>query len=279
VVTEGSPLYNTTLKRARFTERYQLVILAIHRAYASLNPAKGNITEIVLHTGDVLLVQGAAEQIKELKTRGSLLVLDATIDLPRSQKAPFALLIMFGVVACAAVGLLPISISALLGVGLMLGSRCLNWEEVESALSSRVILLIVASLALGAALTRTGGTQYLAQLYLAAMSGLSPQIVLSVLILMMAVMTNFVSNNAAAVIGTPIAFSIAQQLHVAPEPFVLAILFGCNLCYATPMGYQTNLLVMSAAGYKFSDFLRVGIPLMFIMWLSFSFLLPAFYQL
>ena len=277
VVTEGSPLYNTTLKRAGFTQRYQLVILAIHRAHA--RPAKGELSDIVLQTGDVLLVQGAADQIKELKASGALLVLDATIDLPHSQKAPYALLIMFGVVACAALGLLPISISALVGVGLMLISRCLNWDEVGSALSSRVVLLIVASLALGAALTRTGGTEYLARLYLVAMSGLSPQIILSVLILMMAVMTNFVSNNAAAAVGTPIAFSIAQQLHVAPEPFVLAILFGCNLCYATPMGYQTNLLVMSAAGYKFSDFLRVGIPLMFIMWLSFSFLLPAFYPL
>ena len=98
-------------------------------------------------------------------------------------------------------------------------------------------------------------------------------------ILIMAVLTNIVSNNAAAAIGTPIAVSIAQQLGVSPEPFVLAVLFGANMSFATPYGYQTNLLVMSAGGYKFADFLRVGIPLTLIVWLALSWLLPVMYQL
>jgi di/tricarboxylate transporter len=95
----------------------------------------------------------------------------------------------------------------------------------------------------------------------------------------MSVMTNIVSNNAAAVIGTPIAISIATQLNVDPEPFVLAVLFGANMSYATPFGYQTNLLILSAGGYKFTDFLRVGIPLTIIMWLGFSLVLPTLYGL
>ena len=95
----------------------------------------------------------------------------------------------------------------------------------------------------------------------------------------MAVLTNIVSNNAAAVIGTPIAVAIAQQLGVDPMPFVLAVLFGANMSFATPFGYQTNLLIMSAGGYKFSDFLRVGIPLIIIMWIGFSIVLPLIYDL
>jgi di/tricarboxylate transporter len=97
--------------------------------------------------------------------------------------------------------------------------------------------------------------------------------------LIMTVLTNVVSNNAAAVIGTPIAISVAQQLNADPLPFVLAVLFGANMSYATPIGYQTNLLILSAGGYKFSDFLRVGIPLTLIMWLGFSLVLPLLYGL
>ena len=97
--------------------------------------------------------------------------------------------------------------------------------------------------------------------------------------LIMAVLTNVVSNNAAAVIGTPIAIAIAQQLNVAPEPFVLAVLFGANMSYVTPYGYQTNLLILSAGGYKFSDFLKIGIPLTVIMWIGFSIVLPLLYVL
>ena len=97
--------------------------------------------------------------------------------------------------------------------------------------------------------------------------------------LIMSIMTNIVSNNAAAVIGTPIAIGIAQQLQVDPEPFILAVLFGANMSYATPFGYQTNLLILSAGGYKFSDFLKIGIPLTIIMWLGFSLILPTMYGL
>ena len=104
-------------------------------------------------------------------------------------------------------------------------------------------------------------------------------VMLSLLMLVMALMTNVVSNNAAAVIGTPIAISIAQQLSVPVEPFVLAVLFGANMSYATPIGYQTNLLILSAGGYRFSDFVRVGLPLTLIMWLGFSIILPIIYQL
>jgi di/tricarboxylate transporter len=138
-------------------------------------------------------------------------------------------------------------------------------------------LIIVASLALGNALLMTGGSDFLAASFVRLTEGASPEVILSCLMLMMALMTNVVSNNAAAVIGTPVAIGIAQSLNVPAEPFVLAVLFGANMSYATPMAYQTNLLVMSAGNYAFSDFVRVGLPLILIMWLAFSWLLPVFY--
>jgi len=143
----------------------------------------------------------------------------------------------------------------------------------------QVIMIIVTSLALGKALTATGMADYLAMSFVGSVSALPIAAILAAFILIMTVLTNIVSNNAAAVIGTPIAVAIAQQLNVPAEPFVLAVLFGANMSYATPFGYQTNLLILSAGGYKFSDFLRVGIPLTILMWVGFSLLLPVLYEL
>jgi len=123
----------------------------------------------------------------------------------------------------------------------------------------------------------TGGAEYIAQVFVALSYGLPPGGILSALMLLLAILTNIVSNNAAAVIGTPIAISVASQLNLSPEPFILAVLFGANLSYATPMAYKTNLLVMNAGGYQFSDFMRVGIPLILLMWITLSFLLNWLY--
>jgi di/tricarboxylate transporter len=178
----------------------------------------------------------------------------------------------------AATGLLPISVSALLGTGLVLITGCLNWRDAAGSLSTPVIMIIVASLALGLALSATGAADYLARLLVAATAGLAPVYVMSGLMLLMAVLSNVVSHNAAAVIGTPIAIGIAEQLGSPPETFVLAVMFGANMGYATPIGYQTNVLILNAGGYKFVDFMRVGVPLTIIMWLAFSFLLPLFFE-
>jgi len=278
VVREGSLLHETTLKNSRFGLRFHVVVLAIHRSRSAETLTRTGLSDVMLHTGDVLLLQGAREDIKELKNRAGMLVLDKTIDLPHTRKAPVALGIFFLVVAAAASGLLPISISAFSGAGLVLLTGCLNWRDAAGALSTAVIMLIVASLALGMALTSTGGADYLAHLLVRLTAGFPPIFVMSGLMLLMAVLSNVVSHNAAAVIGTPIAIRIAAELGVAPEAFVLAVMFGANMGYATPIAYQTNVLIMNAGGYKFSDFLRVGIPLIIIMWLAFSVLLPIFFR-
>jgi di/tricarboxylate transporter len=279
VVTQGSPLDGSTLSRLRFADYYQLVTLALHRAGAEVRTLKKELGDVPLEVSDVLLVQGRREHIAELKRSGELLVLDATSDLPTTKRAPLALLIMAAIVIVAAFGLLPIAISATCGVLLMIATRCLSWRDAGHALNTQVILIVVASLAMGMALSKTGGAEYLAQLFVGVSSGSSPTVMLSGLMLVMAILTNIVSNNAAAVIGTPIAIDIAQQLGLPAEPFVLAVLFGANMSYATPMAYKTNLLVMNAGGYQFNDFVRVGIPLTLIVWLALSWLLPMMYQI
>jgi di/tricarboxylate transporter len=279
VITQGSPLEGATLARARFAETYQLVTLALHRAGAQIHKFRDDVSEIRLRVGDVLMVQGSLEQISSIKRGGELLVLDATVELPHTQRAPVALAIMAGIVLAAAFGILPIAISAVCGVFLMLVTKCLRWRDAAQALSAQVIMIVVASLALGAALLKTGGAEYLASVFLSLAGDSSPTMLLSGLMLVMAILTNIVSNNASAVIGAPIAIGIAHQLSLPAEPFVLAVLFGANMSYATPMAYKTNLLVMNAGGYRFSDFLRVGIPLTLITWLSLSWLLPTLYGL
>ncbi|WP_405235553.1 SLC13 family permease [Lentisalinibacter orientalis] len=279
VVTRGSPLHHRTLADSRFAQSSGLLPLALHRARMPASRLTSDIGSVRLRAGDVLLVQGSRKAIETLKASGSMLVLDGTTSLPHTHRAKRALAIMAFVVLTAAFGLLPISVSALAGVGLMLASNCLTWRDTSDALSRPVVLIIVASLGLGGALLQTGMAYYLAHEFVDITDAMPIPFILSAFMLIMTVLTNVVSNNAAAVIGTPIAISIAQQLNADPLPFVLAVLFGANMSYATPIGYQTNLLILSAGGYKFSDFLRVGIPLTLIMWLGFSLVLPLLYGL
>jgi di/tricarboxylate transporter len=280
VVTRGSLLHRGTLTTTRFAQRTGLIPLALHRAREpGSEELSGKIEVVQLRAGDVVLVQGTQRQLELLKRSGTALVLDGTTDLPTTHRADRALVIMVLVVLAAAFGFLPISISALLGVGAMLATRCLSWDDVAKSLSAQVVMLIVASLALGIALTETGGALFIAQSFVNAVRILPTPFILSALMLVMAVLTNIVSNTAAGVIGTPIAIQVARELGVDPEPFILAVIFGANMSYATPFGYQTNLLLLTAGGYKFTDFLRAGIPLTALMWLGFSIVLPILYGL
>ena len=277
VIDRGSPMIHRTLNEAHFSDVYQLVTLAVHRKGKVLESMPQGIARTPLRLGDVLLVQGSSENIEEVKRRGHFLVLDATMELPSTKYAPRAIIIMSMIIISAALGIVPIAISAVAGSLAMVLTNCLKWQDIQRALSAQVILIVVASLALGTALTQTGATFYVAQQFVEITEGTNDRVIFSALMLLMAILTNIVSNNAAAVIGTPIAINIATQLGLPPEAFVLAVLFGANMSYATPMAYQTNLLVMNAGGYTFMDFVKAGVPLTIIIWLSFSFIVPIMY--
>jgi len=280
VVTRGSMLHRASLLGTRFAQRTGLLPLALHRARdPDLEEISSDIGATSLRAGDVVLVQGTGPQLEQLKRLSTALVLDGTTNLPHTHRAPRAMTIMVIVVLAAALGVVPISVAAVSGVGLMLATRCLRWADASSALSPQVIMIIVASLALGLAMTETGGALYLAQLLVAGVRDLPTPMILSALMLVMAILTNIVSNNATGVIGAPVAIQVADQLGASPEPFVLAVIFGANMSYATPFGYQTNLLLLSAGGYKATDFLRAGVPLALIMWIGFSIVLPLLYDL
>lgn len=279
VITSGSLLDRVRVADARLNSKYGLTLLAVHSQGKETQAGSKGIDELIFKPGDILLVQGTTKAISEVKSYGSLLVLDGSEELPHTSKAPLALTVMGMVVGLAAFGIMPISISSVCGCFILIATGCLRWRDATHALSAQVVFIIVASLALGLALMKTGGADYLANIFVIITAGLSPGLVLAILILFMAIMTNVVSNNAAAVIGTPIAISIAQRLGMPVEPFVLGVIFGANMSYATPMAYQTNLLVMNAGGYKFMDFVKVGVPLMIISWVMLSGILTWVYKL
>jgi len=278
VITAGSFLDRSTLNAQRFAQRFNLLPIAIHSGRTA-SQVSGDITSKRLNPGDVILVQGEEESIANLKTNANMLVIESDSPMPSGQKAYVPLYIMLGIVGCAASGLLPISVAALVGLGVMLVTKTIKWSDVGNAMNIPIIMLIVASLSLGTALEITGGSAFLAEMFVFLTQAMSTPMILSTLMLVMAILTNVVSNNAAAVIGTPIAISIGQQLGAPIEPFVLAVLFGANMSFVTPIGYQTNLLVMGAGGYKFNDFVKVGFPLAVIMWVSLSIILPLLYSL
>ncbi len=277
VIIAGSGLEGRTLQQANFIRKHAITVVALHRAGKAMEIGANGIGNSRLQIGDVLLVQGETEQISLLKSKPGLLIIDGAESLPQTKKAPLALGTLLAVVVSSALGILPIEISSVCGVLILLVTKCLDWQEAASALSTQVILIVAASLALGSAMMITGGAEYIAQVFVALSFGLPPGGILAALMLLLAILTNIVSNNAAAVIGTPIAISVASQLNLSPEPFILAVLFGANLSYATPMAYKTNLLVMNAGGYKFSDFMRIGIPLILLMWVTLSLLLNWLY--
>ncbi len=276
-VVEGSVLDRTTLVAVQFLERFKLVVLALHRSGREILGHDDNIHRAFLRPGDILLVQGDSEQIARLKRSAEFLVLDATIDLPESRKAWIALATFTAVVVAAASGLMPISVSAVAGCLVLLLSRCMKVGAAFRAINTSVFFIVVASLALGKALVVTGAVDFITDMFLFLTAGADQLLILGALMLLLAILTNVVSNNAAAVIGTPIAIGIAQGLGLPPEPFVLAVLFGANMSYATPMAYQTNLLVMSAGKYTFLDFVRVGLPLTLLMLVTLTWTLGEIY--
>ncbi|MCZ4313360.1 SLC13 family permease [Comamonadaceae bacterium G21597-S1] len=271
VVVNESPLVRRTVRQERLAERYGVIVVGLRPRTKPEGWERQSLADRMVRGGDILLLQGKNEDIARVQRDGYGLLLDARYTLPRQEKAWIALAVMATVVVLAATKTLPIALAALAGVIVLLLARCVSWDDVAQSLSVKVILLVASSLALGDALSVTGATAWGAQQLAGLTDILGPNWLLVLLMGLMGLLTNFVSNNAAAAIGTPLGVELARSLGVNPEPFVLAVLFGCNLCYLTPMGYQTNLLVMNAGGYRFGDFVRVGTPLFLIMWAGLSY--------
>ena len=262
IVAPDSRLIGLTPSTAGFEG---IAMLGIHHARQPLRDTRLHSPDAAMMEGDVLLMMGMPEELRQFAQNEGLLQIEGSEEIARSGKALLAVAIMAGAVGLASLGLVPIAISALAGAILMFATGCVRFERVGRALSAQVIVLVAASIALGKFILVSGAAAWLGGLLSSGLQYLPPAGVLAAIMVFVTILTNFASNTAAAAVGTPIAFNIAQQLDMPAEPLVLAVLFGCNLCYATPVAYQTNMMILTEGDYTFADYLRSGIPLVLIM--------------
>ncbi len=242
-----------------------VAMLGIHHVHQPLRDTRAVTPDAPMMEGDVVLMMGLAEDLRHFAATEGLLQIEGGEEVNRTGKAVLAVAIMLGSVGLASLGLVPIAISALAGAILMFATGCVRFERVGRALSAKIIVLVAASIALGRFILVSGAAQWMGEILSMGLQYLPPAGVLAAIMVFVTILTNFASNTAAAAVGTPIAFNIAHQLGMPAEPLVLAVLFGCNLCYATPVAYQTNMMILTEGDYTFRDYLRSGVPLVLIM--------------
>jgi len=277
VIAPASRMAGRNLSQIAFHHQTRCTALGIQRRSRMIRQAMNGIR---LEAGDVLLILGHRSDIQALRGNPDILLLEwSARDVPALDFARRAVLIFGAVVAAAASGLVPIVVAALVGATAMIGAGCLNIFQASRAIDRRVVVLIWAALAMGTALHRTGGALFLAQGLVDLLAGAPPAVILSAFFLLVAALTNVLSNNATAVLFTPIGVGIATRLGIEPMVFVFATIFAANCSFATPMGYQTNLLVMGPGRYRFADYVRAGLPLVLVLWLVFSLFAPWYYGL
>lgn len=277
VIAPGSRMIGRTVEQSGLHAETGCIVLGIQRRSRMI---RMRLSEIRLEAGDVILVLGTRSQVQGLRINRDLILLEwSTAELPMTEKARVALAIFAAVVFAAATGLVPIVVAAFIGALAMVPAGCLNIRQAARAFDRQIYLLIGASLAMAIPLQATGGAAFLAESVVDLFRGAPVSVILSAFFLLVALLTNILSNNATAVLFTPIGISTAQQLGVDPMPFLIAVILGANCSFATPIGYQTNLLVMSPGHYKFSDFARAGAPLMLLLWIVFSLYAPWYYGL
>lgn len=277
IVPPASRMIGQTIEQSGLRTKTNCMALGVQRRSRMPRMA---MSDIRLEAGDVLLIGGRRDDIESMRTNKDLLLIElSTTEVPQRRYAPRALLIFLLTAVSAATGLVPIATAALGGAFLMIVGNCLNLRQAIRALDSRIFMLVGASLASAVALQKTGGADFVASFFVESMAGQPAPILLSGLFLLVAILTNILSNNATAVLFAPIAISIASQTGLPVEPFIICVILAANCSFATPIGYQTNLLVMGPGHYRFSDFLVAGIPLMLIIWLTFSLVAPWYYSL
>ena len=235
-------------------------------AFRSQHIAGADLSSVRLRPADKLLLEGTPEGFRELARRGDVVsVTEPGGRAYRRAQAPIAVLTLVGIVVLAALGVMPIGVLALVGVAAILVLRCIDNDEAWQSIDASILVLIFSMLIVGAGLEATGAVEMLVSMLSPWLNGLPPHVTLLAVYLLGSLLTETVTNNAVAVILTPIVISLAEQLGVDPRPFVVAVMFAASASFATPIGYQTNTLVYGAGNYLFRDFLKVGIPMNLIV--------------
>ncbi|MDP7142268.1 MAG: SLC13 family permease [Alphaproteobacteria bacterium] len=275
MITPASRLIDMSIDHAGFHRQFGAVVLGIQRRARVVRRRLGRIR---LEAGDVLLVAGSKADIEDMRYSQDLIVLSGSKkELPVPKKAPIAGFIMMATIGLAAFGILSIPVAAITGSVLMIATDCLNVRQATRAIDRKIFLLVGAMLALGQALQVTRGDEFIADSLLSISFVDTPFLMLSLLFIVVAICTNILSNNACAILFTPIAAGIAVNMGVDPFIFALTVLFASNCSFASPIGYKTNLLVMGPGNYRFRDFIKGGVPLIFILWFVFMGLLKFYF--
>jgi di/tricarboxylate transporter len=277
LVTPGCRLVGRSLGAMRLRRRYGVYVLAVHRRNQNIGV---QLDDLVVRVGDTLLLEGAPGDIQRLASDMDMAdVSQPTQRAYRRSHAPLALIGLLSIVVLAALGVAPILMLSVIVVAGVLITRCIDADEAFSFVDGRLLALIFSMLAIGAALESSGAVGLIANGIAPALMDLPPFVLVWAIYLLTSVLTELVSNNAVAVVVTPIAVGLAQTMGVDPRPLVVAVMVAASASFATPIGYQTNMLVYGPGGYKFSDFLRVGIPLNLSIGLLASALIPVLWPL
>ncbi len=277
MVRPESEIVGRTLEEVGFRYKHHCVVLGIERRSRML---RERITRIPLKDGDVLLIQGRPEDVDRLRGERSVVLMEWSrqpLVIPQYQRIAAA--IFLAVIAASATGVVPIALAAFCGASAMIASGILSIGDAVRVLDRKIVLTIAMALALGSAMQETGGATFLAEQLMSVMAGASPGHVLSAFFLLMALLSNVLSTKATAVLFTPIAVDLARVMGLPVEPFAVAVIFASNCSFASPIGYQTNLVVMTPGNYRFMDFVRVGLPLILLVWIAFTLFAPWYYGL
>ena len=277
IVGPESAFVGRTVRELDLQGFYGTSILAIHRRNENLHT---NFDEVRLAFGDTVLLEGSADGLKRLFDRRQLINLTEVTEQPfRRDKAWIAIVAVLAVMALSAFEILPIAGAAFMAVAVVVVFGCLDTQEAYRAVHWPILMLILGMMAIGTAMETTGAGALLVDQIFEVVGPLGPVVVLSLVYALTSLLTEFMSHNASAILITPIAIDIAAKMGVDPRPFLVAVMFAASASFATPIGYATNTLVYAAGGYKFTDFIKVGLPLNLILWVVATVALPIFFPL
>lgn len=277
MVAPGARLSGKTLEELDFKWHHNATVLALHRKGEVLNE---KIKDVVLSVGDVMLLICTAGELDVLRRNENLIILeerDSAAVKPKTGKALLSVAIVSAAIAIAALGILPIVASSILGCIALVATRCIGNDQAYQSVDWRVIVLLAGVIPLGVAMQKSGLAQLLADTTVHSVGSFGPLATLAAVYTLTAVLTAIMSNNATAVLITPIAYTAAISLGVSPAPFLVAVLFAASTSFATPIGYQTNTMVYSAGNYRFTDYMRIGIPLNILFLFLALYLIPRFF--
>tara|TARA_Y100000022_G_scaffold191478_1_gene192655 strand:+ start:2019 stop:3845 length:1827 start_codon:yes stop_codon:yes gene_type:complete len=277
MVTPSSSLVGNTIENVSFRYRYNCFVIGLQRKSKIIT---SHMSELALEPGDTLLIQGEKDSIKALRTQSDLLPMEwATSEISSKDISKKSIYIFLSVIFLGAFEILPLVVAALMGVVFMIMFEVLSIRQVIRSVDNNLLLLIVTSLALGSVIQITGTANFLSQSLVDFLGESSPLVFLLCFYMLVSITTNFISNNACAVLFTPIAIDIAEKINVDPKVFAIALIFAVNTSFITPLAYQTNLLVMGPGHYKFIDYVKFGLPLTVLCWIVFFVTFPIFYKL